>query len=319
MTQLHQQLQEAIREAERIRKIKEHTSELTIRLESEEKALLSMEETLTKEQRDVETLEREGLTTMLRKFIGDREEKLDKEREEYLRASLRYNEIYKSVELIRFELNLLTKKEQNLEVVERKVATLINQREQELMHLNPEVALHLKGIHEQTDKLHKYSIEVEEAFKAGQEALTFVRGAEQHLLDAQLMGQRDMWGSKSRYGLNSGRFKHESIDKARDMAYQSHYALIRFGNELKDVFKNLQLEVNMQIEDFGRFADIFFDNIISDYLVQQKITKSLVNVTGTRQKLDHIMQSLDNERNVIREKLEALETERKQVIESSER
>src|SRR6187551_695494 len=120
MTQLHQQLQEAIREAERIRKIKEHTSELTIRLESEEKALLAMEATLTKEQRDVETLEREGLTTMFRKFIGDREEELDKEREEYLRASLRFNEIYKSVELIRFELDLLSKKEQNLEAVEGK-------------------------------------------------------------------------------------------------------------------------------------------------------------------------------------------------------
>jgi len=314
MTQLHQQLQEAIREAERIRKIKEHTSELTIRLEAEEKALLAMETTLTKEQRDVETLEREGLTTMFRKFIGDREEKLDKEREEYLRASLRFNELYKSVELIRFELDLLTKKEQNLEVVEGKVSTLINQREEELMHMDPEVALKLKGIHEQTDKLHKYSIEVEEAFKAGQEALTFVRGAEQHLIDAQLMGQRDMWGSRSRYGLNSGRFKHESIDKARDMAYQSQHALIRFGNELKDVFKGLQLNINMKIEDFGRFADIFFDNIITDYLVQQKITQSLINVTGTRQHLDQIMHSLDNERNVIREKLEALEEERKRLI-----
>ena len=314
MTELHQQLQEAIREAERIRKIKAHTSELTIRLESEEKALLAMEVTLTKEQRDVETLEREGLTTMFRKFIGDREEKLDKEREEYLRASLRFNEIYKSVELIRFELDLLTKKEQNLDVVERKVATLINQREQELIRLDPEVALKLKGIHEQTDKVHKYSIEVDEAFKAGQEALTFVREAEKHLLDAQLMGQRDMWGSRSRYGLNSGRFKHESIDKARDMAYQSQHALIRFGNELKDVFKGLKLEVNMNIEEFGRFADIFFDNIITDYLVQQKITKSLINVTGTRQKLDHIIQSLDNKRNVIREKLEALEEERKKLI-----
>lgn len=318
MTQLHQQLQEAIREAERIRKIKEHISELTLRLEAEEKALLSMETTLTKEQRDVETLEREGLTTMFRKFIGDREEKLDKEREEYLRASLRFNELYKSVELIRFELDLLTKKEQNLETVERKVATLINLREEELMRLDPNVALKIKSIHEQTDKLHKYSIEVEEAFKAGQEALTFVRGAEQHLIDAQLMGQRDMWGSRSRYGLNSGRFKHESIDKARDMAYQSQHALIRFGNELKDVFKGHKLEVDMKIEDFGRFADIFFDNIITDYLVQQKISKSLINVTGTRQKLDHIMQSLDNERNVIREKLEALERERKNVIVSSE-
>jgi hypothetical protein len=311
MTQLQQQLKESIQEIEQIRKVKEHTAQLTVRLEAEEKALAAMEATLAKEQRDVEALEREGLTTMFRKFLGDREERLEKEREEYLRASLRFNELYKSVGLIRFELDLLSKKEQNLETVERRVETLIAYREKELMDLNPEVALVLKGINQQTDKLHKYSVQVEEAFAAGTKALEMVRGTEHYLHEAQLMGQRDMWGSR-RYG--TGHQKHEAIDRARDLAYQSRHDLIRFGNELQDVFKGMQLNANMEIEDFGRFADVFFDNLISDFLVQQKISKSLVNVTGTRQRLDHIMQSLDNERGVIREKLAALEDERKKVV-----
>lgn len=318
MTELHKQLQDAIREAEQIRKIKEHTAQLSVRLDAEEKALLAMENTLTKEQRDVEALEREGLTTMFRKFIGDREEKLEKEREEYLRASLRFNELFKSVELIRFELDLLSKKEQNLETVERRVESLIAYREKEIMELDPEVALVLRGIHGQTDKLNKYKVEVDEAYAAGEQALTFVRGAEKNLHDAQLFGQGDMWGGSKRYGYGTGQMKHQAIDRARDMAYQSQHALIRFGNELKDVFKGLTLEVNMNIEEFGRFTDIFFDNIITDFLVQQKISKSLVNVSGTRQRLDLIMKSLDNERNVIREKLEALEAQRKSVIVRSE-
>jgi hypothetical protein len=74
----------------------------------------------------------------------------------------------------------------------------------------------------------------------------------------------------------------------------------------------------MNIEEFGRFADVFFDNIITDFLVQQKISKSLTNVTGTRQQLDHVMLSLEKERKTIREKLEALEVERKMVVVSSE-
>ncbi len=311
MTQLEQQLKESIQEVEQIRKVKEHTAQLTVRLEAEEKALAAMEATLAKEQRDVEVLESEGLTTMFRKFLGDREEKLEKEREEYLRASLRFNELYKSVGLIRFELDLLSKKEQSLETVERRVETLIAYREKELMDVNPEVALVLKGINKQTDKLHKYSVQVEEAFVAGTKALEFVRGTEHYLHEAKLMGQSDMWGSR-RYG--TGQQKHDAIDRARDLAYQSRHNLIRFGNELQDVFKGLQIEVNMEIGDFGRFADVFFDNLISDYLVQQKISKSLVNVTGTRQQVEHIMLSLDNERGVIREKLAALEDERKKVV-----
>lgn len=79
MSELQQQLKESIQELETIRKVSEHTAQLRERLAAEEKALLVMETTLAKEQRDVETLESEGLTTMFRKFIGDREEKLEKE------------------------------------------------------------------------------------------------------------------------------------------------------------------------------------------------------------------------------------------------
>lgn len=311
MTQLHQQLKESLQELERIRKIQDYTTQLTTRLATEEKALAEMETTLAKEQRDVEELEREGLTTMFRKFLGDREEKLEKEREEYLRASLRFNELYKSVELIRFELDLLSKKEQDLPTVERRVDTLIAYREKELMDVDPKAALTLKGINEQTDKLHKYSTEVEEAFNAGMNALEFVRATEQYLTNARFMGQQDMWNKSYR---RAGPRKYESLDQAKNMAYQSRHSLLRFANELKDVYKDINLAFNMDIEEFGRFADIFFENLITDFLVQQKITKSLVNVTGTRQQVEAIMQRLDQERNVIREKEERLEMERKRVV-----
>ena len=54
--------------------------------------------------------------------------------------------------------------------------------------------------------------------------------------------------------------KSEAIDQAVNMAYQSKQALIRFGNELSDVFKGLELQVNMDIEDFGNFVNVLFDN-----------------------------------------------------------
>src|SRR4030095_14404533 len=272
MSEVHQQLKEKITELETIKKVRKHTLELKARLKEEEKDLEVMAIALDKEQKDVELLEKEGLTTMLHKFLGNREEKLDKEREEYLKASLRYNEIYKSVALIRYELDLLSKKEQTQENVEGEIAVLLKQREEELMQYDPEVALQLKGINDQADKLHKYSVEVEEALSAGKVAFDFVRRAEYHLQQAQNLGQLDMW--RHRY-YGSGQFKLQSIDQAREAAYQSKHALIKFGNELRDVSGNLQLHVNMEIEDFGQFMNVFFQNVINDWLLQQKINKSL--------------------------------------------
>lgn len=313
MTELQQQLRESILELEQIRKVQDHTADLRIRLKAEEKDLEVMERMLAAEQMDVDALEREGLTTMFHKFLGDREQKLDKEREEYLRASLRFNELFKSVQLMRFELELMLKKEQNLETVERRIETLIAFREEELMKLDPAAALVLKGINDQVDKLHKYEAEIEEAFVAGTKALEYVRSTENYLHEAQVMGQRDMWGSR-RYGYGTGQVKHEAVDHARNMAYQSKQALIRFGNEVKDVFKDQYLEFNMEVEEFGRFADVFFDNIITDYLIQQKISKSLSNVTSTRMQVDSIMHHLQEQRSAIKDELDRLEGERKKVV-----
>jgi hypothetical protein len=90
--------------------------------------------------------------------------------------------------------------------------------------------------------------------------------------------------------------------------------LIRFGNELRDIRKDQELQVNMDIEEFGRFTDVFFDNLITDWMVQQKINKSLANVSFTRQQVESVVMQLDQEKGVIREKLEALEDQRKKVI-----
>jgi hypothetical protein len=315
MSNTHQQLKASLQKLERINKIEIHIGQLTERLRAEEAALQLMEKTLVKEQRDVEILEKEGLTTMFRKFLGDREEKLEKEREEYLRASLRFNELYKSVELIRFELDVLEKKQEHRQPTEEKIKTLMQAREQEILSLHSDETKALQAIHAQLDKLSTYSIEVEEAYQAGEEALKFVTNTERFLLSA-----REMSKSHFRYGRppGSGRAKFNAIDNARKMAYQSRHALIRFGDELKDVYTDYELKFNMTLADFGKFANVFFDNLITDYFVQQKVSQSLVNVSGTRKNVETILNALNAERGAISDKEKALEEERVRIIVSAE-
>src|SRR5687767_10856400 len=137
MSEIRKLLKEKILELEQIRKIKLHIVHLRDRLKDEEKALEVMGIMLDKEQRDVELLEKEGFQSMLRKFIGDREQKLEKEKDEYVRAALRYNALFKSVELIKYELDLLEKKDQNEDAVKYHVEELISKRGEELLRLDP--------------------------------------------------------------------------------------------------------------------------------------------------------------------------------------
>jgi hypothetical protein len=214
--------------------------------------------------------------------------------------------------LIRFELDLLTKKEQQEVAVERRIDSLIAHREEELLIHDPSAGHTLKGIHKETDKLNAYAIEVEEAYTAGTKALDLVRLTESHLLEARQFGQGDIWGIDRLQGIGS--LKHRSIDHAKEMAFQSTHALRHFTNEIRDVFRHLNLHFNMDIEEIKRFTDIFFDNLITDWKVQQKINKSLAKVSSTRQQVEDLVHQLNQERGIIKDKLDALEKQRTRVI-----
>lgn len=299
MSQLHQQLKEKIAELEQIRRIHVHTSELQLRLHQEEDALAMMDKTLDKEQRDVETLGREGFQTMFRKFLGDREEKLEKEREEYLRASLRFNELYKSVELIRFELNLLLSKAQDYEKVRDQVETLILQREEELIRYDAVKSVEMKGIYSRTDKLNQSKAQVEEALIAGQQSLRFLQMLENYLHEAK-----------------HGHMRHQALDHAGDMANKARHHLIHFRNELKDVYNNLELNVNIEIQrlsDLERLGQHLGD-LIADMILNQKINKFLVPVRDRLQDCELFLTKLSTEKDSIRLKLEELDKQRREII-----
>lgn len=276
-----------------------HTSELQLRLNQEEDALAVMDKTLDKEQRDVEILEREGLQTMFRKFIGDREEKLEKEREEYLRASLRFNELYKSVELIRFELDLLLKKAGEYEKVREQVETLILRREEELMRYDTVRSVELKGIYSRTDKLNQFKVQVEEALSAGQHSLRFLQMLENYLHEAR-----------------HGHMRHQALDHAADMANKARHHLIHFRNELKDVYNNLELNVNIEIEKLSALERFGHDisDFISDLILNDKIKKSLVPVRDRLQDCELLLMKLSAEKDSIRSKLEVLDKQRREII-----
>ncbi len=313
MTQLHQQLTDKITELEQIKKVRQHTAALQERLQFEQAALSSMEKVLDKEQRDVEALEKEGLSTMFRKWMGDREDRLDKERNDYLKASLRFNELYKSVELIKYELDLLLKKEQREGLVAAELAELYLQREKEILATDPELLVSLKGIMSQAEQLTKYSVEVEEAITAGQITVQYVAKAEQFLQEAQNWTQREMWAGRQS---GSGQMKYRSIDHARGMVQEARHALYKFGNELRDVDSSFKLNITLEIESFGQFTNVFFDNLITDFYIMQKVTKSLETVVRTRHEIERILQVLGNERIGISTKITALEAERKKIVSS---
>ncbi len=310
MSKLHQELKEALMQLKQVQKVRAHFTQMKQQLKQELEDLALLEKQLKKEQRDVEKLEQTSLRSMFRKVLGDREQQLEKERQEYLAVSLKFNELSKSVDLLTYELEVLEKKLTNEEQLSRKVEVLMKKREEELMKMDPVIGRKLLGIHRDIDKKHIALKDVDEAIAMGTKAFQILQQMIVDLRKARNWGQYDMMSDR---GVASF-VKHRTIDNARNLATEARHYLMRFREELQDVYQDVQLTIHIDLGNFSRFTDIFFDNLISDWVVQQKIKKALNQVKQVTDEVAYALEMLQAEKPKIEVDLEKLEQLREETI-----
>lgn len=128
--------------------------------------------------------------------------------------------------------------------------------------------------------------EIREAILAGETALRCLRNAQTALNSAGNWGIFDMLGG----GMISTFVKHSKIDAAKQELEQSRHALWQFQAELEDVNQLIRFDVN--IGDFLKFADYFFDNFFVDWMVQSKIGDAKRQVSQLISKIERILGEL---------------------------
>jgi hypothetical protein len=115
-----------------------------------------------------------------------------------------------------------------------------------------------------------YDIEREkrEAVEAGYRALQSLNNAKAELNSAKNWGLVDLFGG----GTITGLIKYSKMNNAQRYMEQAKYDLSRFGKELNDV--NMVCDLNMDVGGFLSFADFFFDGVVADWLVQDRINEA---------------------------------------------
>ena len=111
-----------------------------------------------------------------------------------------------------------------------------------------------------------------------------------------------------------GWLKHSAIDKAREMRHKVRHALIRFEEEVSDVYSKPLFDVDLRIERIDSFVDIFLDNLITDWVVQKKIKTALDNTRNTIYRVEAALQKLTADHALISTELQRLDQERDRLI-----
>ena len=133
---------------------------------------------------------------------------------------------------------------------------------------------------------YNYEKEKQEAIDAGNKALKSLRKAQENLDSAKGWGIFDMLGG----GFLSTMVKHSKVDQAKENMEQAKYDLNSFCRELRDV--NMSVNLNIDTHDFLTFADFFFDGLVADWLVQDRINDVRMQVDEAIRRVEQVLYQL---------------------------
>lgn len=129
--------------------------------------------------------------------------------------------------------------------------------------------------------------ETREAINAGERALCDLKSAKSILNSARNWGVMDMLGG----GMITGFVKRSKVRDSQGYLRNAKRNLDIFAKELSDVsiyFPSMDIE----IDDFLGFADLFWDNIFSDWMMQERINETREKVDETIMKVERILYDL---------------------------
>ena len=112
----------------------------------------------------------------------------------------------------------------------------------------------------------------------------------------------------------SNHLKYTAIDKAKDWAYEANRQLKIFEKELLDVYRRIPEDFQLHLDSFNRFIDVFFDNLITDWIIQQKIYNALNNSLNTRDKVTRMVKLLESEKPKVDKAIADLNEAKKEYV-----
>lgn len=303
-------LEKIIEEYKSIELAKKHLGKLGIRLTEESARLQELSDLLDKEYEDVRQLEQLTLKGLFQKFLGDLEQQYEIEKQEYLQAVLQYKECKKTVELLAFEQRVLQEKVEKESEVLHSLETLIQERTSIVSQKYPKIKDELISISHQLDRNRGYQKELREALVVGLKVEEVLKRMI-HLL--KLGRDQSDWGVYTAHSRNVY-YTNSHLDEAQQLSYRAKQLLQELEDELEDIYAYKSIRRWSKFEEFIHFNDIFYDRLISDWMVQQEISSAINHLVGTLDSINRITATLKVQIKTTQRNIDYLNTRKKEVI-----
>ena len=311
MNRLDNQLRSAYEASKQKVKIELHLKYLEELIPKKQKEIDNLILLAVREEADIVQLEKLNILSLFYTILSSKEQQLEKERQEYLHAFLKLKGAKEDLKALEFEKEILEQKKSGLQDIEKELNKLLQRKEAELKVRNKTTGKLLFEIEKKIMRHQAKSKEIKEAIKEGEKAITLLSGIITELKQVKSWGAIDNW--ESGY-FNMNLKKKQCIDKATKEAFKSNKQLHKFEEELRDVTTQYQLDYHLQMEALDDFLSFYIDNMITDWVVQQKIKNTFNGVGQIIDRVNRILLMLEQEIKKTAAFIEKEEEEKKRLI-----
>ena len=259
-----------------------------------------------KEENDVQKTEN-GISGLMWSVFGRKEEKLNKERREAYAAKVRYDSAVTQMEIL----------EKSIKTYIDELESIEGRRQEYMETATAEMRLIRQGrILTEDDKiflkgwlevLRMQNNEIQQALDEGEKSVYIIDDVLKYLDKAQDMCTADFFMDNILVDMG----KHENLDNAQQAVYELQAQLRKFRSKLVDV--NISADVQVDLDEFTKFADIFWDNWFTDWDTADKVNQSIRNVRSIRRQVEDAVKDLlvlksrnENEQNEIQAMIEKI-------------
>lgn len=309
MENYNERLEQLREKMARHRRLSAEVSTLEERRVSLAQRVQQLKEETYKEQLDVDQLENFSAAKLFYQIVGKLDERLEKEQAELYAAALRYDSARQDLQSVESELDSRRRELSLLEGCEREYERLLAEKARVLREdPNSPSARRLLALEERQAQLSAREKELNEAIRAGYDALSDIGTIEESLSSAEGWGTWDVFGG----GLISDMAKYSHLDEAQRLINTLQRSLSRFRTELADV--DIRMDIQIEVDSFLRFADYFFDNIFTDWAVLDRIRNTQSQIQQVDGSVRTIVSRLERNLEQCRQDIQQTAQERKDFL-----
>lgn len=253
--------------------------------------LRQLEAQLDKEYLDYIRLNQLSIRGLFMEILGNKDRQLEIEYQEYLHATLQYNDCLKSVELIEFELEILEEKVAGIANLRLQVEGFLKQKNSSISKDHPQLHRELVDIENSMEELTMLKREIHEAAivnaKAHQvifEMLTLIR---------QEISSDLRWGDFSNRGLlKKGLEERNRMDKVVDLSFKLKGHIKSLQRELDDIYQMKSVTRFNRFNDLETLNEIFYDRLVSDWILSKELSSTFKYLHNADDSLKQISETL---------------------------